>query len=323
MNREMRICALVALLMLAFWRPPQSVTKQSDTSPVAVVPFRDTGHIYIKGGITGSRDLSIVIDTGAPESVLSQTIYLQLKLPFTGMVNFPGGFGGGVMNPMPTTSVPLIRFGSLAIKNLPFIVLPPDFIPKMPGAEVDAIIGSELFKRYVVELNYSNKVVRLYDPSSYHEPPSGCRLALRLGPKPSPLPLVDAKIVTKEGRSVDAVLFLDTGGQVPMMLTNVFTMQHPELLKGVPTYSEEAGGIGGTTRFRIGRVPAIQLGGCTIHDPMVAFSQDSRGMGLGGDSFSGEIGLSVFRRFTTIFDYPAGFVIFQDNAAPGEAGNHR
>ncbi|MGH9736206.1 MAG: aspartyl protease family protein [Candidatus Acidiferrales bacterium] len=319
----MRTCAAAAVFVLAFWQLSQSATKQSVTPPVAVVPFRDTGHIYIKGGISGFRDLSMVIDTGAPESVLSQTIYLQLKLPFTGMVNFPGGFGGGVMNPMPTTSVPFIRFGSSAIKNLPFIVLPPDFIPKMPGAEVDAIIGSELFNHYVVELDYPNKVVRLYDPVNYREPQSGCKLPLRLGPKPSPLPLVHAKIVTKAGRSVDAVLFLDTGGQVAVMLTNVFTMQHPELLKDVPTHSEEADGIGASTRFRIGRVPAIQLGACTIHDPMVAFSQDKRGMGQGGDFFSGEIGLSVFRRFTTIFDYPAGFVVFQSNAASSEGGNHK
>lgn len=321
MNSEMRTCALAAALALVLFWPPHS--KQSNTSPLAVVPFRDIGHIYIKGAIKGFRDLSIVIDTGASESALSQTIYWQLKLPLTGMVNFPGGFGAGVMNPMPTTSVPSIRLGSLSVKNLPFMVLPPDFIPTMPGAPVDALMGPELFKRYVVELDYSKKVVRLYDPEKYPEPQSGCKLPLRLGPKSSPLALVHAKIVTRGGNAVDAMLFLDTGGQVAMMLTNVFTMQHPELLTDVPTHSEEGAGIGGTTRFRIGRLPALQLGACTIHDPMVAFSQDNQGMGLGGGFFSGEIGLSVFRRFTTIFDYPGGFVVFQSSPASSGARKHR
>jgi len=322
MNSKVRIRALAAMLVFGSLSHAQSVTEKSNMPPLAVVPFREMGgHIYVKG-VSGSRDLSIVLDTGAPQSLLTQTMYLQLKLPFTGMVTLPPGFGGRVTNPMATTSVPLISLGALAVKNLPFIVIPSDFIPTMPGVETDAIIGSDLFNRYVVELDYSTKVLRLYDPSTYREPQTGCKLALRFGPTPSRLPLVHARIAAEAGSGADAVLFLDTGAQVPM-LTNVFTMEHPELLRNVPPGTEQADGIGGgVTRFRVGRLPAIQLGACTVRDPLVIFSQDDAGMGLGGDFYSGEVGLSIFHRFTTIFDYPGRFVVFQSETASGSVGAH-
>lgn len=323
MNGRIRICVLVSGLAFGLCGPAQSVMKKSNASPLSVVPFREmSGHIYIKGAIRGFRDLSMVIDTGASGSMLSETIYGQLNLPLIGMVNLPPSYGGGVTNPMPTTSIPTIGLGGFEIQNLPFIVIPDNFIPTMPGVETDAIIGSELFKRYVVEIDYSNKVLRLYDPSSYRQPQTGCKLPLHLGPMPSPLPLVHARIIAEGGRAVDAVLFLDTGGQIPM-LTNSFTTAHPELLKNVPTHLEEADGIGGgITRFRVGRVPAIQLGACAVRDPLVAFSQDTEGMGQGGSFFSGQIGLTVFRRFTTIFDYQGGFVIFESNTTSGLSGAH-
>lgn len=309
----MRIWAAAGFVIVALFGQTQRLTKRVSTSALAVIPFREVaGHIDVEGTISGFGVLSMVIDTGFSESALSQTIYAQLKLPFTGMVNVPPGYGGRVTNPMVITSVPSIDFGGLAIKNLAFVVIPPDYIPTMPGVEIDAIVGSDFFDRYVVEMDYSNKVLRLYDPTAYREPQGGCKLPLHRGPMPSAVPLIDAKIIAEEGRAVDAALFLDTGGQIPMMLTNSFTAAHPELLKDVPTEPNQAEGVaGGVTRFRIGRMPAIQLGACTVHDPLTAFSLDNSGMGLGGGSFSGSIGLGIFRRFTTIFDYPRGFVIFE------------
>lgn len=310
----MRIWAAAVFVIVAFSGQTQRSTKAIGTSAIATIPFREkAGHICVRGTISGFGALSIVIDTGVPESLLSQTIYERLKLPLTGMVNLAPGYGGRVTNPMVKTSVPSIDLGGLAVKNLAFIVIPPDYIPTMPGVEIDGILGSELFDRYVVEIDYSDKVLRFYDPTTYRKPRGGCKLPLlHRGPMPSALPLINAKIIAEEGRAVDAVLFLDTGGQVPMMLTNSFAMAHPELLKDVPSEPKQAEGVdGGVTRFRIGRVPAIRLGACTVHDPMTAFSLDTYGMGLGGGSFSGEIGLGVFRRFTTIFDYPRGFVIFE------------
>lgn len=277
------------------------------TSPVAVIPFRETaGHIYVTAAIGESRDLAVMIDTGASETVLSKTVYTRLGLPFAGMVNLPPGFGGRSANPAEVTTIPSLALGGLAIRNISALVLPLEFIQAGFGVKTDAVLGADLFNRYVVELDYPKRVLRVYDPASYHAPKGGCKLALHL----RTYPLIDAQIIGSGGTPIDAVVFLDTGSQIPM-LTRSFTASHPDLLAYSEGGSQQGqGAIGSTTKFRVGRVPAIRLGDCTIRNPMVGFSEDATGLGATG-AFSATIGLSVFRNFTTIFDYPQGFVIFQ------------
>lgn len=314
MNAQRQIWALSAFFLLAFSGQTQRLGRPDQASPIVVIPFREmAGHIYVKATIGGLRDLSVVIDTGSPYFGVSQKIYERLKLPLTGMVNMPPGFGGRTPIPIVTTSVPSVSFGGLKIKNLRSLVLPLASIQDASGVETDAIIGSDLFSRYVVQLDYAGKVLRLYDPAEYPEPQGGCRLPLYV----RMYPLVRAEIMAASGKSVHAVLFLDTGGEIPM-LTKSFIASHPDLplARLSPKPEQGRGLLGSTTRFRIGRVLGIRLGTCTIHDPIVAFSEDTTGMGLGGSSFSGEIGLSIFRRFTTIFDYRGGFVVFQSNTTP-------
>jgi C-terminal processing protease CtpA/Prc len=73
--------------------------------------------------------------------------------------------------------------------------------------------------------------------------------------------------------------------------------------------------LSGVTRFRAGRVRAINLGGCIVEKPIVAFSQDVGGIGAGSRQFYGTIGMSVLQHFTTVFDYQHHVVAFKRNGS--------
>lgn len=316
MNRGMRIGALAAVSIL-FLSGPSRPLDGSGVSPLAVIPFREMAqHMYVKARIGGLRDLSVVIDTGSPEFILSQKVFERLQLPFTGMVNIPSRVEGLRPNPAVLTSVPSVSFGAVTMKNLPAIVLRLEWVKTMLGVDTDAIIGPELFSRYVVELDYSKQVLRLYDPSKYPEPQNGCKLPLQLRAHP----LVHAAIITKTGKSVDAVLLLDTGTEYSVF-TKPFVASHPDVLANyLPAKPQEGLGTGGIVRGRLGRAFGIRLGGCTIAGPTVVFSQNATGMYPGAGPFSGEIGLNIFREFTTIFNYPRGYVVFQGKGASSGSG---
>lgn len=301
--------ALTAVIILVFSGPARPLHRASAVSPLAVIPFQEMAqHIYAKGGIGSLGALSIVIDTGSPEFILSQNVYERLQLPLIGMVNIPSRVEGHMPTPAALTSVPSVSLGAVAIRNLRALVLPLDFIKANSGVETDAIIGSDLFSRYVVELDYSNKLLRLYEPSKYPGPRSGCQLPLDARGQPR----VHAAILTKNGKSIDGVFLLDTGTEYSLF-TKSFSALHPDVrVKYLSTKLQEGLGPGGVARGRIGQAVGIRLGGCTMRDPTVIFSENMTGMDPSG-RFAGEIGLTIFREFTTIFNYPAGYVVFQRN----------
>lgn len=288
---------------------------QGNPSPVAVIPFQEGAqrHIFVKATIGSLRNLSVMIDTGSFNFTLSQRVYEQLKLPVVALAYQPRPDPRQTPTPVLMTSVPSIAFSGLEIKNVRALVVPLNSPRTMAIAHVrtDAVIGGDLFSRYVVELDYTNKVLRVYHPADYPEPQSGCKLPLSLYDQM--YPLVHAQIIAEGGKLVDAVLLLDTGDQTPM-LNKPFMASHPNLpVERLSSKVIEGQSDYGTVRFRTGHLLGIRLGACTISEPLVILREDPMGIGFGAD---GDIGLSVFRRFTTIFDYPAGLVVFQDTTKP-------
>lgn len=303
----MRIWAVAALSIVAFFGQTHRPKTREAASSVAVIPFREVaGHIYVEATISGLKDLSVLIDTGSPGTIVSQALYKQLKLPFVGLANLgpaPGGLG---QFDVLKTSVPSVSFAGVTMKNVPALVLP---LPHSTGADIEvaAIIGPALFSRYVVALDFADKVLRLYDPVHYIEPQGGCKVPLSL----RTYPLIHAGIIAGDGKVVDAVLSLDSGSEYPL-LTKSFTTLHPDLeLKHSTIAFGVAQTVQGASKARAARVLGIRLGTCTIEDPVVLFPAEATGLWADDHSVSGNIGLSIFRQFTTIFDYPKGFVVFE------------
>lgn len=283
---------------------------QGSASPLAVIPFQEAaqGHIFVKATIDGLPNLSVIIDTGSPRFILSQRVYEQLKLPVVALAYEEGPDPRETSTPVLMTSVPSIAFHGFEIKNLRAVLSPLNFTQTISGVRTDAIIGGDLFSRYVVELDYTNKVLRLYDPAAYREPQSGCKLPLSLYDRM--YPLVRAQIMAKGGKWVDAVFLLDTGDETPM-LNKPFMASHPNLpIDRLSSKVIEGQSAFYAAKFRTGHLLGIRLGACTISEPLVTLLDEPLGTAAG---FDGGIGLSVFRQFTTIFDYPRGFVVFQKN----------
>jgi hypothetical protein len=66
--------------------------------------------------------------------------------------------------------------------------------------------------------------------------------------------------------------------------------------------------VGGELSARLGRVPAIRLGGFVVSNPLTQFSQNTSGI-LANPDLAGIIGAQTLRRFRVVFDYAHGEMI--------------
>jgi len=307
--KQLTVVFLLGIATLAEPAQPGGVS-----SPVAIVPFEMVlNHLYVQASVNNSPPLSVVVDSGTTEAALDRSRSIQLALPASGAVLVPG-FG----NEKPTAGqkvvISRISLYGITLDNVVADSVPLDVYSQLLGHTTDAIIGSELFNKYVVEVDYPERVLRFYDPDNYVEPKEGCKLPLIL----DTYPMVHAQLIDSDEKPIDAVLAMDTGSSY-VYITKLFGDAHPSLPLGNKTIDAAPRKmLSGVTRFRAGRVRAINLGGCIVEKPIVAFSQDVGGIGAGKRQFYGTIGMNVLQHFTTVFDYQHHLVALKKNGNGNE-----
>src|SRR4029077_1947157 len=99
--------------------------------------------------------------------------------------------------------------------------LPLGWFSREVGRSTDGFLGSNIFRNYVVEIDYANQVLHLYDPAVYSYSGSGHRLPLQfiLGNIPS----VQAEVVTQDGTAITGIFLIDSGATTAIWLTRTFS----------------------------------------------------------------------------------------------------
>ena len=176
------------------------------------------GLVILTGRVNDAADVEFILDTGAPVTVLiddRQTAALGLDTSKASPLGNPND---------PATPIGVIQggfkvsFGNVSLTDLTAVVIPGKSIPcreRFEAVNFGGIIGADLFRRFVVEVDPSARRVRFHEPKDWR-PPDGA----------SVIPLafdgghvfVDAKVVLATGSAVTTRLNLDTGMNKPLVL---------------------------------------------------------------------------------------------------------
>lgn len=270
----------------------------------------DNNIILIRVSVNDSKPLKFIFDTGASFSVINSERAAELGLKPQGKAR--GNGTGGKIQGTYTTGVSLGVQGA-EIPNQLIALLP---FPANTDFEFDGVIGYDFINQFVVEIDYENKIMNLYNPQTYAYSGNGRIIPLLL--KGRKTPLVSTKIIL-EGRAtpIEANLEVDTGAD------NTFTINSPfvkkqGLLKAISkTTQQKQNGAGGEQQLVVGRVKTVQFGQVSIDNPPIGLSQDTEGSGASKEN-DGLIGGEIFRRFKVILDYSRKQMILEPNNRFGE-----
>jgi hypothetical protein len=165
------------------------------------IPFRlYNNHIYLRVAINGSAPLWFVLDTGARNIIASKHARaLGLKLTPAGQAAGSGEkaqdvfITENVSFALPGVTVTRQKFGVLDFQNLEECSneLDVDAQGNMmkrqrsrQGDErqpFDGVLGDELFRLFVVEIDYATQVINLYEPNNYNYNGRGEAIPLEVG----------------------------------------------------------------------------------------------------------------------------------------------
>lgn len=271
------------------------------------IPFELVGnHIYLRGRVNNSAPLWFLLDTGAAASYFDARQAKALGLGAQGesktvVIDFPGV---------------TLRNQALSIQPLGFWIY--------DGHAVDGMLGYDFISRFVVEINYANRTLNLFEPQRYKHLGSGEVIPLIMLEDDSggKVPLVRARI-TQLGRDpIEGKFIADTGVRSSLSFNSPFVEANKLLQAEQKTIQAPLGGgsLVRESRQPVGRVPKLQLGSFTFKNSVAIFFLDKTGV-LASPEFDGVIGGEILRRFKVVFDYSRRQMILEPNrqfSAPDE-----
>lgn len=186
-----------------------------------------------------------------------------------------------------------------------------NFSPSL-GVPIHGIIGYDLFRDFVVEVNYARRNIKFHDPATYAAKKRKNRITL-------PMAVVNRRAfiegeVSVAGESgIPVKLLIDTGSS-----DAVWLFDSPE--KGIVLpdrfYEDYLGrGLAGEIYGSRTKVERIRIGTFELYDAKAAFpymEYFATGTSLGDRN--GSLGAEILRRFNIIFDYRGRKIILSKNS---------
>ena len=264
--------------------------------------FESTNHFIIMDVMFSNvLPLKFIFDTGSEHTLLFKKEYADLlgieydrKIPLMGSDLSQEIYG------YITRGVSLTIAQAYSVKT-DILVLEEDYLKleESTGVKIDGIIGSSIFKYFVLAVNNRKGRIKFKAVESFRIPKSFEELPVTIYKNK---PYVDA--IAKMGMDSIAVkLLLDTGAGLPILLYTK-TAKHLELPE--KTVKGTLGtGLGGHLEGYIGRIDLFSFGKFEFPNMLSSFQEityakiDTLAMNR-----NGLIGNSVLSRFNYYIDYP-------------------
>jgi hypothetical protein len=315
-DTALRLLPLVMVVMMemSFTADPGRSNAEAATVPqapsgsVAVVPFElYHNRVYLMVKVNGAGPLRLILDTGSVVSGLNQARARDLGLQLKGKGEMRGN--GEKTTPIELAKNVSFGLGGVELVEKAVAVFSFQDFESYEGRAVDGILGINLFYRYIAEIDYANKTLKLYEPKGYAYSGDG---------EIVPLPLFHCKIEIAGQGPIDAEMGIDQGTYTAVRLFRTFTEKHGLIAADNKNVLPSFGyGLGGEYKEVAGRVQTLQIGRLKIYEPVTSFSQASSGATVGGGS-AGTIGGEILRRFKVILDYSRKQMILEPSANFGE-----
>lgn len=263
---------------------------KTTTGPLTFDFFRGN-RIYIPAKVNG-HDVQVLLDSGAETSVLDKTWAEAHGIKSEGELTAVGTGGQAVAGLARDVS---FEVGALKLQNLNVATLDLRAISAQLGAPLPVILGAEVFKQLIVDIDFETKQIAFHDPAGF-KPPKGAAVV----PVTSSGGIRAVPVSIEGGPPVQ--VHFDIGNGSPFLLASVY-WEPRKMLEGRPSSKVLSGAVGGVREQPIASLKTLTFGGVTFRDVPAVF-QMAGNTAIDGDRNSGNVGLPILSRFRMMTDYP-------------------
>ncbi len=270
--------------------------------------------IIIPVAINNSDTLNFILDTGVRYPIITELPFVnKLNLNFLQPIKVKGLGEGEQMTAYKSGNNTIKIEGMIAYDQEIHMVINENFqISHILGIPVHGLIGFNLFKDYVVKIDYAEHEITLIKPEYFTYKEKGKDIVLPLTFEQNK-PFVKTSIVTDKNKEVPVKLLVDTGASDALWLSTNSDSRISLPENNIETFLGR--GLSGDLFGIKGRIGAIWVGPLVLYEPIVAFPENQMVDQLMGDTDrNGTLGAEILRRFYVTMDYPNKRLILRPNS---------
>lgn len=277
------------------------------------VRFKLAGNLIVLPVEVNGVELSFILDSGVSKPILFNFLNTDsLQIRDVEKI-FLRGLGSEGMIEALRSRKNIIKVGNaVGVNQDIYVIFDNDinFTPRL-GVQVHGIIGYDIFKNNIVEVNYSSKYFRLFDPERYTY--KDCKKCQKFDLSfDSRKPFIDADVTIDE-KEIPVKLLIDTGSSDALWL---FENQDLQLqpFNGIFFRDFLGKGLSGNVYGKRSKVNLFRLNDFKLDDVNVAFPDSlSTTFARKFKARNGSIGGELLKRFNIVFDYPNKQITLKKN----------
>jgi hypothetical protein len=182
------------------------------------------------------------------------------------------------------------------------------------GADVQGILGYELFSRFIVTLDYEKRELILTRPDRFRPKKKAQKLKISVE---DTKPYITTSVSITDSATIKAKLLIDSGASHGLILEP----DSNDTIRVPSNYVKSiiGRGLGGVIMGKIGRVAGVDLGKYDVRDVVANFPDPNSYMDTLKTSRSvkrnGAIGGEILSRFRVTFDFPRENLYLEKNTS--------
>jgi hypothetical protein len=303
---QLAVCAWLVVGTGGAWAlEEQGSAVSSCDHELTYEPF--AGLILVSVTIADSPPMDFVLDSGATQSSItdrSLAAALGLEVREAGLAR---GMGSGATRVLIADDI-CIRADGQEFLRSPLVVHDIGVkLSQMARRDIHGFLGSDLFQRWVVEIDPATRRLLLHEPETYRAPPGGDVLPLQVVDR---RPVIEAEVVTEPGKKpVPVRLVVDTGSGRYMSLISGSKRR----LKPPDNRSLGASvGVVGETLVVVAPVARLTVGSRVTTNLESAWMEPYQIPAVRNiPKLNGILGNALLSRYNAVFDYRGGRLILR------------
>ncbi len=267
--------------------------------------------------VNGQLPLKFILDTGVRTAILTEKIFSDiLNLTYTRKYTVGGPGGQKFVQAYVTNNVSLDLPPGVHGEGHALLVLEEDYLElrNYLGADVQGILGYELFSRFIVTIDYERKELILTRPSKFKPKRKYQKINITVE---DTKPYFITTVGITDSAKVRAKLLIDSGASHGLILEpdSNDTIRVPK----THVKSIIGRGLGGVITGKIGRIASINFGKYNVKQVIANFPDPNSYMDTLKNNRmvrrNGAIGGEILSRFKVTFDFPREALYLKKNAA--------
>lgn len=258
--------------------------------------------IVIPVSINNFLSMKFIVDTGAEATVLTEKAFGDLVgLNYVREIHIAAPGIRDSVEAYVATNVTLGLPENISGNQMSMLVLKEDYLglKENLGDEIYGIIGYDIFRRFVVEIDYDDLKLTLHNPRKYKPRKYFEAIDISLD---DTKPYIRSNLTSDNGNGNSVKLMVDTGASHALLLDvhNTDDLSMPE-----ETITARLGqGLGGEISGMVGRLNKYEIGRYGFDEVLVSIPYEgSYSNAIKRGSRHGTVGGELLSRFNPTFDY--------------------